>query len=275
MQKLLYELPFSDMRFKADIAHFLYHRIDLQNIKADLRTTPNHYIYINTLHMDAAGGNVHLSGYFNGSDPKHIYLQPDLVLNDVDLDKLLFKFENFGQDHLVSENLQGKLTSRIKGKIRVYPDMVPDLDQSILEMDVQVLNGRLKNYDPMLALSDYMGDKNLQNIRFDSLQNSLDIKKGKITIPAMTIESTLGHMELSGTHDNNQNIDYYVRIPWQLVKKAAWGKLFRKKKDSVSNQEQEDEIVEVDPNKKTKYLNLKVKGNIEDYKVSLGKKKRK
>ncbi len=270
----LYELPFTDMQFKAHITHFIYHRIDLQNIKADLRTTPNHYIYIDTLHMDAAGGNIRLNGYFNGSDPQHIYMQPDLVMNNVDLDKLLFKFENFGQDHLVSENLQGKLTSRIKGKIRVYPDMVPDLDQSSLEMDVKVLNGRLKNYDPMLALSDYMGDKNLQNIRFDTLQNSLDINKGKINIPAMRIESTLGHIELSGTHDNNQNIDYYLRIPWKTVKKAAWQKLFKNKKDTIINEEQEDEIVEVDPNKKIKYLNLKIKGSIDDYKISLGKKKK-
>nr|WP_247672680.1 AsmA-like C-terminal region-containing protein [Aquimarina sp. MMG016] len=270
----LYELPFTDMRFKADIAQFIYHRIDLQNIKADLRTTPNHYVYIDTLHMDAAGGNIRLNGYFNGSDPKHIYMQPDLVMNNVDLDKLLFKFENFGQDHLVSENLQGKLTSRIKGKIRVYPDLVPDLDQSTIEMDVKVLNGRLKNYDPMLALSDYMGDKNLQNIRFDTLQNNLDIQKGKITIPAMRIESTLGHMELSGTHDNNQNIDYYIRIPWKTVRKASWKKLFGSKSDTTAiSEEQEDEIVEVDPNKKVKYLNLKIKGSIDDYKVSLGKKK--
>ena len=271
----LYELPFTDMQFKLDIAHFIYHRIDLQKIKADLRTTPNHYIYVDTLHMDAAGGNIRLSGYFNGSDPKHIYLQPDLVMNNVDLDKLLFKFENFGQDHLVSENLQGKLTSRITGKIRVYPDMVPDLDQSTIEMDVTVLNGRLKNYDPMLALSDYMGNKNLQNIRFDTLQNSLDIKKGKINIPSMTIESTLGHIELSGTHDKDQNIDYYLRIPWKTVRKAAWKKLFGRKKDTVTNKEQEDEIVEIDPNKRIRYLNVKIKGNINDYKISLGKKKKK
>ena len=269
----LYELPFTDMQFKVDIAHFIYNRLDLQNIKAALRTTPNHYIYIDTLQMDAAGGNVRLSGYFNGSDPKHIYMQPDLVLNNVDLDKLLFKFENFGQNHLVSENLQGKLTSRIKGKIRVYPDMVPDLDQSTVEIDVKVLNGRLKNYDPMMALSEYMGDKNLQNIRFDTLQNSLDIKKGKIHIPSMKIESTLGHMELSGSHDKNQNIDYYFRIPWKTVRKAAWQKLFGNKKDASTNEEQEDQIVDVDPNKKVKYLNLKIKGHIDDYKVSLGKKK--
>ena len=269
----LYELPFTAMKFDVDIGHFIYHRIDLQNIKATLRTTPTHYIYVDTLAMDAAGGNIQLSGYFNGSDPKHIYMQPDLIMNNVDLDKLLFKFENFGQDHLVSENLQGKLTSRIKGKIRVYPDMVPDLDQSTIEMDVKVLNGRLKNYDPMLALSDYMGDKNLRNIRFDTLQNSLEIKKGKINIPSMRIESTLGHIELSGTHDSDQNIDYFLRIPWKTVRKSSWKKVFGSKNDEPVSEEQEDEILEVDPTKKIKYLNLKIKGNIDDYKVSLGKKK--
>ena len=270
----IYELPFTDMRFKADIAHFIYHRIDLQNIKADLRTTPDHYLYVDTLSMDAAGGNIRLNGYFNGSDPKHIYMQPDLVMTNVDLEKLLFKFENFGQDHLVSENLQGKLTSRIRGNIRVYPDLVPDLDQSSMEMDVKVLNGKLKNYDPMLALSDYMGNKNLRNIRFDTLQNSLAIDQGKINIPAMTIESTLGHMELSGTHDSDQNIDYYLRIPWKTVRQATWQKLFGSKKDSAVTQEQVDEIVEADPNRKTKFLNLKIRGTIDDYKISLGKKRK-
>lgn len=270
----IYELPFTDMRFKADIAHFIYHNIDLQHIKAALRTTPDHYIYVDTLTMDAAGGNIRLNGYFNGSDPKHIYMQPDLVMTDVDLEKLLFKFENFGQDHLVSENLQGKLTSKISGKIRVYPDMVPDLDQSSIEMDVKVLNGKLKNYDPMLALSDYMGDKNLRSIRFDTLQNTLAIDKGKINIPAMAIESTIGHMELSGTHDSNQNIDYYLRIPWKTVRQATWQKLFGGKKDTIIEQDQVDEIVEVDPNRKTKFLNLKIQGTIDDYKVSLRKKKK-
>lgn len=269
----MYELPFTNMRFKADITHFRYHRIDLQNIKAALRTTPDHYVYVDTLSLDAAGGNIRLNGYFNGSDPKHIYLKPNLVMTDVDMEKLLFKFENFGQDHLVSDNLQGKLTASIRGNIRVYPDMVPDLDQSSLEMDVKVLNGKLRNYDPMLALSDYMGDKNLRNIRFDTLKNSLAIDKGKINIPAMAIESTLGHMELSGTHDSHQNIDYYLRIPWKTVRKASWQKLFGSKNDTLVAHDQVDEIVEIDPKRNTRFLNLNIQGTLNDYKISLGKKK--
>lgn len=269
----LYELPFTDMKFEFDISHFIHHRIDLQNIIANLRTTPNHYLYIDTLRLNAAGGKINLSGYFNGSNAKDIYMKPDLLAENVDLDKLLFKFNNFGQDHLVSENLEGQLSTRLKGKIRVYPDLVPDLNQSEIQMDVTVLNGRLKNYDPMLALSDYMGDKNLRNIRFDTLQNHLDVTKGKIMIPKMTIESTLGHIEISGSHDRNQNIDYYLRIPWKTVRKAAKQKLFGSKKDSV-RVEQEDKIVEVDSKKKTRYLNVRVKGTLDDYKVSLGKKKK-
>jgi len=151
---------------------------------------------------------------------------------------------------------------------------VPDLDQSEIHMDVTVLDGKLQNYKPMNMLSDYMGDKNLTNIKFDTLQNHLDIVNGKITIPNMTIQSTLGHMQLSGSQDLNNNIEYYIKIPWKTVKQAAKYKLFSSKKDS-ENRVQEDEIIEVDPNKKVKYLNIKLHGNIDDFKVSMKKPKKK
>ncbi|WP_299886985.1 AsmA-like C-terminal region-containing protein [uncultured Lacinutrix sp.] len=269
----LYELPFTDMKFDVNVDHFINKSIDLQDINAKLRTTKNHYIYVDTLTMHAAGGNFKMSGYFNGSDPKHIYMKPDLVAENVDIDKLLLKFENFGQDHLVSDNLKGRVSTRINGNIRVYPDLVPDLDQSEIHMDVEVLNGKLQNYEPIAMLSDYMGDKNLKNIKFDTLQNHLDITNGRITIPNMTIESTLGHMELSGTHDTNHKIEYYIRIPWKTVRKAARYKLFsnKNKKDSIIN---EEEIIELDPNKRVRYLNLKLHGNIDDFEVSLKKAKK-
>ncbi len=270
----LYELPFTDMKFDVDVDYFMYQRIHLQDIKAKLRTTQNHYIYVDTLHMNAAGGNFNMSGYFNGSNPKKIYLKPNIKTTKIDLDKFLFKFENFGQDHLVSDNLKGHVSSNITGKIRIYPDLVPDLDQSEVHMDVKVFNGKLQNYEPMKLLSSYMGDKNLNNIKFDTIQNHIDINNGRITIPNMTIESTLGHMELSGTQDLNNNIEYYLRIPWKTVRKAVWYKLFKNKKNS-GTKEEEDEIIEVDPNKKVRYLNLKLHGTVDDFKVSMKKKPKK
>ena len=269
----LYELPFTDMTFDLDVGHFIYHRIDLQNIKAQLRTKENHYLYVDTFDLNAAGGHVSMSGYFNGSDPKHIYLRPNLKMKNVELDKLLFKFENFGQDAIVSENLHGKLTADIEGKIRMYPDMIPDIDQSEIHMDVQVLDGRLENYKYMQMLSDYMGDKDLNSVRFDTLQNHMDLKNGTLTIPNMTIESTIGHFELSGTQDMNFNMEYYLRIPWSIIKQGTRYKMFGDK-TTTDGETGDDQIIEVDPDKKTRYLNLKIKGNMDDYKITMSKAKK-
>ncbi|MEO1213673.1 MAG: AsmA-like C-terminal region-containing protein [Bacteroidota bacterium] len=268
----LYELPFTDMRFDVDIGHFIYHRLDLQNINADLRITQDHFVYVDTLSLNAAGGELRMKGYFNGSDPKHIYLKPNIEIQGMNLDKLLFKFENFGQDVIVSENLHGQLSADITGNIRVYPDFVPDLDQSEVHMDVVAVNGRLENYDYMLMLSDYFGDKDLSNVRFDTLKNHLDVTNGVLSIPNMTIESTLGHMDISGRQDMNDNIEYYMRIPWKLIKQGARNRIFGTKKNNEDSTT-EEEIIEVDPNKKVRYLNVKIKGTIDDYDIKLGKKK--
>ena len=190
-----------------------------------------------------------------------------------DVDQLLFKYENFGQDEVISDYIHGQLSADITGKIRVYPDMVPDLDQSEIHMDVELLNGKLENYEPVLVLSDYLGDKNLSSIRFDTLQNHMDITAGIITIPNMVIESTLGHYELSGEQTLAGDLEYYVRIPWKIIRKGARNKLFGSKK-TKKGEIGDDEIIEKDPKKKTRYLNLRIKGTLNDYDIQLRKKRR-
>ena len=269
----IYKLPFTDMTFDLDVDHFIYHHIDLQNIHSRLRTTHDHYVYVDTMSIQAAEGQFLMSGYFNGSNPDRIYFKPKLKVIKADLDQLLFKYENFGQDELISDYVHGQLSADITGNIRVYPDMIPDLDQSEIHMDVELLNGRLENYEPVLMLSDYMGDKNLSLVQFDTLQNHMDIINGTITIPNMTIESTLGHYELSGEQSLIGNMDYYIRIPWKIIKQGARYKLFANKKTKDGNIE--DDIIEKDPNKRTRYLNLRVKGTLDNYDIQVRKKRRK
>ena len=268
----IYELPFSDMQFEFDIDHLNYHRNILYNFKAELRTTPEHYLYIATLNMNVAGGQMALGGYFNGSNPDEIYLNPIMHLEGVDLDKLLYKFENFGQNEIVSDNLKGRLTADITGKVRMYPDLVPIIDQSEIHMDVTVLDGRLIEYEMLSAFEEYFVDKNLEDVRFDTLQNHIDLVDGTLVIPNMTINSTLGFLQISGTQDADFNMEYYIRVPLKMVAGTGWSKLFGRKKEEV-DPNQVDEIVYVDPEKKVAFINIKMIGNSEDYEVSLGRDK--
>ena len=151
--------------------------------------------------------------------------------------------------------------------------MIPDLDQSEIHMDIELLNGRLENYEPVLMLSDYMGDKNLSLVQFDTLQNHMDIINGTITIPNMTIGSTLGRYELSGEQSLVGKLDYYIRIPWGIIRQGTRNKLFGSKKTKVG-EIGDDEIIETGLNKKTRYLNLRIKGTIDGYDIQLEKKER-
>jgi len=135
-------------------------------------------------------------------------------------------------------------------------------------MDVQLLNGRLENFEPMQLLSDYLGDKDLTSIYFDTLQNHMDITNGLMTIPNLSIESSIGHYEISGKQDLNDNIEYYLRIPWKIIKEGAKYKLTGKKS---TNQEEGANIQ--NKTKKVRYLNLKIDGTLDDFKVSTGKDK--
>ena len=48
-----------------------------------------------------------------------------------------FKFENFGQDAFVSDNLHGKISANVNGKILMYPDMVPNIDKSEIDLGLE------------------------------------------------------------------------------------------------------------------------------------------
>lgn len=267
----VYELPFTDMTYHLDIDHLNYHRYLIHNLKGNLRTTPDHYIHVDHLNMDAAGGHFDIDGYFNGSNPNEIYFNPIIKAKNIDLDKLLFKFENFGQDYIVAENLHGRFTGKITGKIHMHTDFTPKIDDSEIHLDLDVTHGRLENFAMLSYMSEYFSDKNLSKVLFDTLNNHLDLVDGVMTIPTMEINSSLGHIEISGKQDLAGNMEYYLRIPWKMVTKAASSKLFGKNKEEVPN----DQIDDIQYGKeKQRYVNVKIIGNEDGYTFTLGKPKK-
>lgn len=264
----IYELPFTNMSFAIDIKEVNYHQHTLSDFYTKMRTTPDHFLYIDTFSSSLAGGEIITKGYFNGSNPDLIYFSPDMQINKIDLDQVLLKFDNFGQDHLVSENLHGEFTGNITGKIHMHTDLVPVIEDSEIHIDAHIENGKLENYPMLEDFSEYFKDKNLESVKFDTLENKIDMVNGVITVPKMTINSTLGFLEVSGVQDADYNYEYKISLPWKMVTQAVASKLFRGKKNQGNKGEDEIQY----GNKKTKYVTLKLKGDSVDYKVSLSKR---
>jgi hypothetical protein len=267
----VFELPFRNMEFKADIQQLNYHTFWLKDVHASLRSQSDHYLYVDTLSFQIANGSLAAKGYFNGSHPEKIYFHSEMRADKLDLDKLLFKFENFGQDYLINENLHGLVSGTIKSTFLVYPDLTPIVDQSEAIMDLTVYQGSLVNFTPLAALSAYFGDRNLNRVKFDTLSNTFELKGGILHIPRMNINSSLGFIELSGKQSLDLTMDYIIRVPLGMVTQVGFRALFGGKSKQEVDPDQEDAIVFRDANKRTRFVNINMKGTPEDYKVALRK----
>lgn len=268
----IFTLPFRNLDLHLKIDHLNYHKYMIDDLTAGIRMKENHYIYFDQLKLSAASGHVSMTGYLNGSDPSNIYFSPKLMVRSVNLDEVMYKFDNFGQDMLISDNLHGIFSGNISGKILMHTDLTPRLEDSDLKMDVLIEKGRIEQFEPMYALAEFFDDKNLAKILFDKLENRLVLKNGALYLPNMLINSSLGFIELSGKQDLNLQMEYFLRVPLKLVTQSTMKKLFGKKSEEV-DPDRVDEIIYKDPNRRISYVNIKISGTPENYKISLQKNK--
>ena len=215
----IFNLPFWEMQMKLELNEVNYHQYKINDLNTSIRMTTDRYLFVDTFSMKMAAGKFELKGYFNASDSNEIYLSPNLKASHIDIDKFMVKFDNFGQDYVVSDNLHGFIDCELSGKVHIHKDLTPMLDKSNFLIDLEATDGRLDNYEPISYLSDYFKDKNLNKIRFDTLRNSFIFDNNLLKIPAMTINSSLGFLELWGEQklSGETQMDLFFKIPMKLI----------------------------------------------------------
>ena len=269
----IFQIPFINFNASANIGKIKYRRLWIKNFFTNLRMQTNQQLYLDTLGMDIAEGKINAHAHFNGSNPEKIYLRSKIRVQDVNIEKMMLKLDYLGQDYVINKNIKGRLSGDIKTYIQVYPDLTPLMDHCQAEMDIAIIDGMLVNFTPIKAMSSYFKDKNLNMVRFDTLRDKLTFKDGALTIPAMNINSSLGFMEISGKQSLDTHMEYYVRIPLKMVTQIGFKMLFGKKQEEV-DPDQVDAIEYRDINKRVRFMNLKITGTPDDYKVGLGKAKK-
>lgn len=270
----IFMIPFSDFNMQVDVGKVKYNKLWLKDVTARVRMQEDHHIYVDTLAMKVADGKLSMKGHLNGNNPDKIYFRSRINVDQVDLEKMLIKLDHFGQDVVVNKNVKGRLSGQIKSYVQVHPDLVPIMNNTKAELNVKIYNGTLVDFAPMQAMASYFKDKNLRLIRFDTLQNKLTFSNGVLDIPAMNINSSLGYIQMSGKQSLDLSMEYYVRVPMKMVTKVGLSALFDRKKEEVDIN-QVDEIEYLDKDKNIAFMNLKVTGTPDDFKVGLGKDKSK
>jgi hypothetical protein len=205
-------------------------------------------------------GSVKVSGELSTSVKNTIMADVQASVKKINIKKLFISLENFGQDVIIDKNLEGLLTAEINSFTLYDPQWNIKTDKILVTTDVLIEEGKLLNFEPLLALGSFVDVNELRDLQFSTLKNTINIKKETIFIPTMEIVSNAIDLTISGTHTFENIVDYKIKV---LI-----SQLLAKKSNKLKNTE--FGVVEDDGSGKTA-LFIKMTGPINDPKIAYDK----
>jgi len=147
--------------------------------------------------------------------------------NQVDISELFTQLHNFGQNYLTDQMLSGDLKTGLD--IDLWFDKSLYLLQDKLKAlaDIKLQNGRLRNCETLEQLSSFVKVKELKDILFNGIENTIRIENSTVIIPAMILRSTALNLLLCGEHHFDNQIAYYFKINMLdvIARKFHFGKI--------------------------------------------------
>lgn len=161
-----------------------------------------------------AGGLLSLNGDVKHINERHHEAGIQMVLKDMDVRKVFYAFDNFGQKAIVHSNLRGKLNTdaRLKLALNERGDIIPGTMNGKVWFSLK--DGALINHEPVQKIQKFVfKDRDMSNITFAALQDSLIIKNDEIEIKRMEIHSSVLTLYVEGVYSLNGNTDISIQVP--------------------------------------------------------------
>lgn len=87
----------------------------MKHLYSNILMQANQRLRLDTFGVEMAEGKITARAHFNGSDPQKIYLKSRILVEDVNIKKMMLKLDYFGQDYVINKNIKGRLSGQIVG----------------------------------------------------------------------------------------------------------------------------------------------------------------
>ena len=138
----------------------------------------------------------------------------------MDVKRIFRAFENFGQDGITSQSLEGDLTAKITASLHLSENGAVSPASLVSNIDFSLKNGALIDYEPVKKMQRSIFKKrDFSNIRFAELKDRLEVKNREIKINRMEIQSSVLTMFVEGVYSQRGNTDLSIQVPFNNFKK--------------------------------------------------------
>ena len=169
------------------------------------------------LSFSGFGGRVLLNGSIDARRSDSLLILCEADVNRLNIQELFYQMGNFGQEVIVDSNVKGKVTANVQFASTWSRDLHCNSDKVVARGKIKIEDGELNDFEPMLVLSRYLKSADLRRIRFETLQNEIEISGRTIRIPAMAIRSNVLDLTASGTHTFDNIVNYNLELYFSQV----------------------------------------------------------
>jgi len=239
---------------------FVLNKFTASGIISDLTYKPR-FLTITSLDLKTMKGSLNSYGGLIQDMQGNLLLRTSSRLTKIDIREMFETFNNFKQNFIVSENLEGYISGSVDFSVNINSLLEPEMESIYAVSDVTIENGELKDFSPLKSLSKFIELSELEHVKFKTLKNNIIIREQKVFVPEMSINSSAFNIIASGLHGFDNNFEYKVRVNLSeiLAKKA------RKKKEN-----DEFAVLEKDGQRVTIFLTIF--GNPDDFKIRYDRK---
>ena len=171
---------------------------------------------IPALSLHLADGDILTQGHLRKSGENVHEANIQARINNVDIQKLFFAFNDFGQHGIQSKNLRGQVTmdANLHAGLSATGKLMPGSVVSTLNFSIK--DGALVDFEPLSSIKNFvLKDRDLQNIRFAELNDKLEINADLAKVHRMEISSTALHMFVEGYYGlKGFGTDLILQIPF-------------------------------------------------------------
>jgi hypothetical protein len=210
------------IRLRLDAADISYQDFTGAHARADL-VFQDGEIRLSQLLVQQSSGTLGMKATLvrrPGGDTNPLILESHL--DGVDLPGLFRSFDDFGLKGIGARNLEGRMNADIQlsGLLTDKARLVPNSLKGTI--DFSIADGQLVDFEPMEKIHEtVLKKKNLNEVRFGTLQNSLDIDSTTVTLHRMEIRSTAFTLYAEGTYDLKKGADMSLQVPLSNLKARA------------------------------------------------------
>ena len=194
----------------ASISQFTFGKFTAENITGDIEIL-NQKAIASDVKFETMEGSATVNAYADNSGKKlDLVFQGDL--KGINISQLFTEMNNFGQSTLQDKNIKGYASAQVDFSGSWSNKLVSDPSSIRATCKLNITGGELNDFKPLLSLAKYIEVKELQRIKFSTLQSDLKIENSLITIPRTSIRNSALNIDVWGTHSFNNDLNYHFSL---------------------------------------------------------------